>query len=72
VQALFELDFQDRPADAVIAERLAGSRLSDVNQAFARGLVQGVLHDREDIDAQIAEAAPNGHWTRLRTWTKTS
>lgn len=58
VQALFELDFQDRPADTVIAERLAGSKLNDVNKAFARGLVQGVLHHREDIDAQISAVAP--------------
>ena len=58
VQALYELDFQTRPADDVIDERLAETTLSAANQAFARGLVQGVFHHREEIDARIEEAAP--------------
>jgi N utilization substance protein B len=58
VQALFELDFQDRPAAEVIAERLADTSLNETNRAFARELVQGVLHHKEAIDGHIAEAAP--------------
>ncbi|HLY67561.1 MAG TPA: transcription antitermination factor NusB [Chloroflexota bacterium] len=58
VQVLFELDFQSRAADEVIAERLADTSLTDENRAFTRDLVHGVLHHREDIDARIALAAP--------------
>jgi N utilization substance protein B len=58
VQALFELDFQDRPAEVVVGERLAEVNLSPENHEFVRHLVQGVLHHRESIDARIAEAAP--------------
>jgi len=59
VQALFELDFQDKPADPVIEERLAeASSLSPINQDFVRGLVRGVLHHKKEIDEEIGRAAP--------------
>src|SRR5581483_10100722 len=58
VQALFELDFQTRPAEEVVAERLAQARLAPDNADFARNLVDGVVHHREEIDARIAAAAP--------------
>jgi len=58
IQALFELDFQTRPPDEVVAERLAESKLSTENETFVYGLVRGVLHHREDIDVRIAAAAP--------------
>ncbi len=58
VQALFELDFQDRRSDEVIEERLAEVKVSAENKEFARRLVAGVLHHKEDIDARIAAAAP--------------
>lgn len=57
VQVLFELDFQQRPPDDVITERLADTILSAANQTFVHELVHGVLHHREDIDARVAEAA---------------
>jgi N utilization substance protein B len=58
VQALFELDFQHRPPEEVIEERLAEVSLSPENQEFARRLVQGVVRHRQEIDARIAAAAP--------------
>jgi len=58
VQALFELDFQTRPAEEVVAERLAQARLAPDNADFARNLVDGVVHHKEEIDARIAAAAP--------------
>jgi transcription antitermination protein NusB len=58
VQALFEMDFQQRSANEVIDERLAETNLNEQNQDFARNLVHGVLHDKEDIDARLAAAAP--------------
>jgi N utilization substance protein B len=58
LQALFELDFQDRPPEEVLQERLAEVSLSPENQGFARRLVLGVVHHRDDIDARIAAAAP--------------
>lgn len=58
VQALFELDFQQRAPDEVVDERLAGINLTDDNQEFARHLVRGVVHHREEIDTRIGAAAP--------------
>jgi N utilization substance protein B len=58
VQALFELDFQQRDPDEVIDERLAETNLNEANREFVRELVHGVLHDREEIDARLASAAP--------------
>lgn len=58
VQTLFELDFQERAPDDVLAERLADTPLTPPNQQFARDLVHGVLHHKGDIDAQIAAVAP--------------
>ena len=58
VQALFELDFQERPGGDVIDERLAESKLAADNQEFAGDLLHGVLHHKENIDAEIERAAP--------------
>ena len=58
VQALFELDFQSRSPEDVIGERLTEVSLSEENREFARRLVQGVVHDKGEIDARIAAAAP--------------
>ena len=58
VQALFELDFQSRSPEDVIEERLTEVSLSEENREFARRMVQGVVHDRREIDARIAAAAP--------------
>ncbi|HEX6512206.1 MAG TPA: transcription antitermination factor NusB [Chloroflexota bacterium] len=58
VQALFELDFQDRPVEDVLEERLAEAKLSPENQEFVRQLVDGVLQHKDEIDARIAAAAP--------------
>jgi len=58
IQTLFELDFQDRPPDDVIGERLAEVTLTIEGQQFVHDLVHGVVHHREEIDARIAAAAP--------------
>ena len=58
VQALFELDFHNRPADEAVAERLLEAKLSPANEEFVRELVQGVLHDKDEIDARISAVAP--------------
>ena len=58
VQALFEMDFQQRPIDEVIDERLADTNLDQQNHDFVRNLVHGVLHHKEEIDARLAAAAP--------------
>jgi transcription antitermination protein NusB len=58
VQALFELDFQERLGADVIDERLAEGKLTEENKNFARNLVAGVVHHREEIDARISAAAP--------------
>jgi len=58
IQTLFELDFQDRPPNDVIAERLAELTLAPEGQQFVRDLVHGVVHHREEIDARITVAAP--------------
>ena len=58
VQALFEMDFQQRQTDAVIDERLGEAKLTAENQEFVRSLVRGVLHHKEKIDERIGRAAP--------------
>jgi N utilization substance protein B len=58
VQALFELDFQQRPPDDILGERLADMPLTPGNQEFASDLLHGVLHHKENIDAEIERAAP--------------
>ncbi|MHB8620051.1 MAG: transcription antitermination factor NusB [Chloroflexota bacterium] len=58
IQALFELDFQQRDPDEILAERLEETDLSQDNQRFVRALVLGVLKHVEEIDASIGRAAP--------------
>ena len=58
VQTLFERDFQARDPDEVLNERLQETDLDEDHREFARRLVHGVLHHSEEIDACIAEAAP--------------
>ena len=58
VQALFELDFHNRPPDEAVEERLDEAGLSQANQAFVRELVHGVLDHKQEIDERLAAAAP--------------
>jgi transcription antitermination protein NusB len=58
VQALFELDFHNRPPDEAVEERLGDASLSPANQAFVRELVHGVLARKQEIDERLAAAAP--------------
>ena len=58
LQALFEIDSVNHPADQVLAHRLEEQSLNEEGQAFARQLVQGVLASRADLDAVIKHFAP--------------
>ncbi len=58
VQALFELDFHNRPPDDAVEERLGDAGLSPANQAFVYELVHGVLDRKQEIDDRLAAAAP--------------
>ena len=56
--ALFEAEFGQRTAAAVLERHLAESGADDATSEFARGLVSAVVEDREQIDATIERLAP--------------
>ncbi len=58
LQALYEADCGSRAAGPVVARYLAEADLSEDNQAFARELVAGVSHHRDEIDGHIRRFAP--------------
>ncbi len=58
LQALFEIDSVNHPAEQVLAHRLEEENLSEEGQEFARQLVQGVLTNRSELDALITRFAP--------------
>jgi N utilization substance protein B len=58
LQALYELDTTNHPADQVIAHRLADHPLPAEGEAFLRDLVSGVCKERERLDAMIQRYAP--------------
>ncbi len=58
LQALFEIDSVNHPAEQVLAHRLDEENLNEEGQAFARQLVQGVLTSQADLDALIKRFAP--------------
>jgi len=58
LQALYELDTTNHPADAVIAYRLEEHPLPEEGEAFLRLLVGGVMHYRHELDALIQQRAP--------------
>jgi N utilization substance protein B len=78
VQALYEADTSDHNAVAVVTRLAQDARVQQDIEKFARGLVQGVLEQREEIDRLVGEAAIG--WTvrdmavvdrnilRLATW----
>jgi N utilization substance protein B len=56
--AIFEAEFGQRTAEAILERHLAESE-SDARAAdLARSLVRGVVAHRDTIDAEIAHAAP--------------
>jgi N utilization substance protein B len=56
--ALFEAEFGQRTASAILERHLGESAADTTTADFARGLVSTVVEDRERIDAQIERLAP--------------
>lgn len=59
LQALFEIDSVNHPADRVLSDRLDEEQVTDEGAAFARELVLGVLAEKTELDALIAQFAPD-------------
>jgi N utilization substance protein B len=58
LQALYEVNSVGHDVEKVLPRLLAESWLSGENAAFARGLVSGVLQNKEKIDQHIKNFAP--------------
>lgn len=56
--ALFEAEFGQRTAEAILERHLGEASIDDEAAAFARALVNGVVGQRDRIDALIEAAAP--------------
>ena len=56
--ALFEAEFGQRTAATILERHLAESGADEATAEFARGLVSGVVAERERIDAMIERLAP--------------
>jgi transcription antitermination protein NusB len=56
--ALFEAEFGQRTAGAILERHLAEGAADEATAAFARGLVSSVVEERERIDALIGRLAP--------------
>jgi len=58
LQVLYEFDSAGHDVEVALAHLLADAGLSEDNAAFARGLVKGVIQNREQIDQHIKKFAP--------------
>ena len=58
LQTLYEVNSVGHEVEKVLPRLLAESGLSGENAAFARGLVSGVLQNKEKIDQHIKNFAP--------------
>jgi len=58
LQVLYEFDSVGHDLEAALAHLLADAGLSGENAAFARGLVNGVIRNKEQIDQHIRKFAP--------------
>jgi N utilization substance protein B len=58
LQVLYEFDSVGHDVESALAHLLAGSGLSEEDAAFSRGLVGGVVRNREEIDKHIRKFAP--------------
>jgi N utilization substance protein B len=56
--ALFEAEFGQRTAGAILERHLAEGAADEATADFARGLVSSVVEERERIDAMIERLAP--------------
>ena len=58
LSALFEAEFGQRTAGAVLERHLAEGGVDEPTAEFARALVSGVVDNRDRIDALIEQVAP--------------
>jgi N utilization substance protein B len=58
LQALYEFDSAGHDAEKALEHLLSGAGLSGEDADFARGLVGGVVRNRERIDEHIVKFAP--------------
>jgi N utilization substance protein B len=58
LQVLYEFDSAGHDVEAALAHLLADAGLFEEDAAFARGLVNGVIQNREQIDQHIKKFAP--------------
>jgi N utilization substance protein B len=58
LQVLYEFDSAGHDVETALAHLLAGAGLPGEDADFARGLVGGVMRNREQIDAHIRKFAP--------------
>ncbi len=58
LQALYEVDFVGHEVERVVNHLLAKEELSEENADFTRGLVSGVIQNKEKIDLNIQSLAP--------------
>ena len=59
LQALYEIESTRHEMGAVVDRLLAEEKLSEENQTFVRGLVSGIIQNRENIDRNIKSFAPS-------------
>jgi len=58
LQALYEVDSAGHEVEGVVNHLLAKGGLSEENTDFTRGLVSGVIQNKEKIDLNIQSLAP--------------
>ncbi len=58
LQALYEVDSAGHEIEEVVTHLLTKGGLSEENGAFVRGLVSGVIQNKEKIDLNIQNFAP--------------
>lgn len=58
LQALFEIDAAEHDPEEVLARYLGNAQMPPGTRRFITALVNGVLREREQLDAIIAETAP--------------
>ena len=57
LQALYEIDLVKHDEEAVVSKRVTAVELSEENRSFIRGLVNGIIQRREEIDGYIRKFA---------------
>lgn len=58
LQALYEVDSVARQPETVVERLLTDTKLSEENCDFVRGLVNGTMKHRDEIDKHIQKLAP--------------